>query len=429
LQQAADQGFVQAQLACGILFRQGRLVERNAAVSAGYFKAAADQGSIEGALEYSNFLIRGDGIEKDIQESERYLRFGISKGDVRCQMRLGIYLISGVLGRFDFEEARKLFDCASHSNRFACVLRNSLNEFKSELVNSFEFLSQGNIFSILRSSSNESIGTIRLLTSHLNEIVKSECETFQVWKKSAEMCFKYLVDLSQMQSAKLRSFPSNLLSCISVRGMIGLLFRMYTIECSLYKNVNHFLRCFPVVLVSKFMGELNGILHYIYLLQSSIEYCSRIDPLTSKVVVYRGLKTGGLRLAPLYYSMIDEVIVWPSFTSTSKSRDVVIENFIEDEDSILFEIVLHPGDIACCIRDYSEYENESEILIAATTGFTIESVEEIEIEKRGANSQRRFQIFLVKLRYWSSWYDWNIDEPPERFLVEGNEMPDSEYGG
>jgi TPR repeat protein len=47
LQQAADQGFVQAQLACGIPFRHGRLLERNLGVSARYFKAAADQGSIE----------------------------------------------------------------------------------------------------------------------------------------------------------------------------------------------------------------------------------------------------------------------------------------------------------------------------------------------------------------------------------------------
>jgi hypothetical protein len=57
------------------------------------------------------------------------------------------------------------------------------------------------------------------------------------------------------------------------------------------------------------MGELKGVLHYIYLLQSSIEYCSYTNPLTSEVVVYRGFQSGGLRLTPLYYSMIGEVIV------------------------------------------------------------------------------------------------------------------------
>jgi hypothetical protein len=73
----------------------------------------------------------------------------------------------GVLGRTDFEEARELFDCVSHSNQFARVLRHSLNVSGCGLADSFEFLSQGSIFSILRSSSNESIGAIRLLNSHL----------------------------------------------------------------------------------------------------------------------------------------------------------------------------------------------------------------------------------------------------------------------
>jgi hypothetical protein len=342
-------------------------------------------------------------------------------------MRLGIYLISGVLGRFDFEDARELFDGASHSNQFARVRRHSLNESGCVLVDSFEFLSQGSIFSILRSSSNESIGAIRLLNLPLNEIVKSEYETFQVWKEFANLCFEYLIDSLQMESAKLRTFPSDVLSCVSMRKMIEQIIRMYTTECSLYKNVNHFLNCFPIVLVSKFTSELKGILHYIYLLQSSIEYCAHTHPLTSDIVVYRGCKTGGLRLAPLYYSMIKEVIVWSSFTSTSISRDIVIETFIEDEDSILFEIELHPGDVAACIQDSSDHPDESEILIAATTGFKIDAVKEIEVEKLTTDGLRKFQIPLVKLTYWCSWYDFKINERPTPFFIESAEANEEDF--
>jgi hypothetical protein len=81
---------------------------------------------------------------------------------------------------------------------------------------------------------------------------------------------------------------------------------MDTIESPLYKNINHFLRCFPVCLICKFMNELKGLLHYSYLLQSSFEYIKFIHPFQSDVIVCRGLQTGGKKLIALYVSMIGE---------------------------------------------------------------------------------------------------------------------------
>jgi hypothetical protein len=69
----------------------------------------------------------------------------------------------------------------------------------------------------------------------------------------------------------LSSLASDLLLCTSIAEMIPLIFRMYTLESRLYKNMNTFLRCFPLRLVSKFMKEFRGLLRYLYLLQSSIE--------------------------------------------------------------------------------------------------------------------------------------------------------------
>jgi hypothetical protein len=157
------------------------------------------------------------------------------------------------------------------------------------------------------------------------------------------------------------------------------------------------------------MNELKGILHYIYLLQSSLEYCSHHHPLSKDLLVYRGYKSGGGRLAPLYESMIDEVIVWSGFTSTSTNRVYVIHNFMKGKDSILFEIELHPGDVAICISEYSAIPSESEILIAASTGFKIEGVEYIDVELHNSDCLSVVTIPLVKLSYFLSWSDFDID--------------------
>jgi hypothetical protein len=127
------------------------------------------------------------------------------------------------------------------------------------------------------------------------------------------------------------------------------------------------------------------------------------------VVVYRGIHKQGKDFAPLYESMIGEVIVWPGFTSTSTDRDLVIQKFITGKDSLLFEISLHPSDAAATIGDDSEHADESEILIAASSAFTVDEVEWIDI--------RGLTIAQVRLSYYMSWYDFNIDDPPAPVLV------------
>jgi hypothetical protein len=199
--------------------------------------------------------------------------------------------------------------------------------------------------------------------------------------------------------------------------MIPVIFNMYSIESSLYRNVNHFLRCFPISIIGKFMKELGGILSYIYLLQSSIEYCSHNRPLVSDLIVYRGIRQRGKLLAPLYESMIGEVIVWPGFTSTSTNRSLVISRFITSEDSLLFEISLHPGDVAVAISDYSEHPFESEILIAASSAFTVDGVEWIDIRQKSGSGFRELRIAQVRLSYAISWHDFDIDDMPEPVLV------------
>jgi hypothetical protein len=213
------------------------------------------------------------------------------------------------------------------------------------------------------------------------------------------------------------SLPIDLFSCESIPKMAELIFKMYSIQCSLYQNVNHFLRCFPVKMSSTVMKELKGSLSYGDLLQSSIECYSHIRPLPSDMIVYRGIQQHGKGLAQLYESMIGEVIVWPGFTSTSTNGSLVTSRFINGEDSLLFEISLHPGDAAVEMSEYSEHPFEDEILIAASSGFRVDDVEWIDIRRESGSGFREFKIAQERLSYLISWYDLNIDELPAPVLV------------
>jgi hypothetical protein len=336
--------------------------------------------------------------------------------------------LCGLFGRFDFSRAQRLFEQVSRSGgdsaQFAIVLCKSLSLSDCEIMNATDFSTNGSIFSILMSPVHETKPLIQLLNPNLCNGHQTAEDTFQAWRETASLSAGFLLDLSQSgshptsspvplnpstQRPVLRSLPTDLSSCTSIPDMIPLIFRMYSIDSLLYKNVNHFLRCFPIRIISKFMKELGGILRYIYLLQSSIAQYSHIQLLSSNLTVYRGIQQHGRLLMPLYESMIGEVIVWAGFTSTSPDQDLVLSRFIKDDDSLLFSISLHPGDVAVGISDYSDYPEESEILIAASSGFMVEEVEWIEI--------RGTKIGQVRLSYCISWYDFNIDDRPAPILV------------
>jgi hypothetical protein len=169
--------------------------------------------------------------------------------------------------------------------------------------------------------------------------------------------------------------------------------------------------------LGKLLKELGGILSYIYLLQSSIDYLSQVHPIESDITVYRGLSSDGHSLSELYDSMIGELIVWRGFTSTSRNFQYVINRFVRDDRGILFEIVLHPGDVAADIRCYSEYRNESEVLIASSSIFRVVSVDQIVVRNQGASDSQLFRILKVTLHYEMSWFDFRINKRPPSFLV------------
>jgi hypothetical protein len=115
--------------------------------------------------------------------------------------------------------------------------------------------------------------------------------------------------------------------------------------------------------------------------------------------------------------MIGEAIVWPGFTSTSTDVDYVIETVAGSPDAILFEVELHPGDIAAMIQDYSEYRQESEVLIAACSAFVVVATDSIHVPNANPAALTGFTIPKVRLNYFSSWFDFDIDSIPPALMV------------
>jgi hypothetical protein len=410
-----------AQLRYAAMLRTGDEISEQAEKSAHYSKLAADQGSVEGQLMYARYLFHRARSSTDMKEAEKYLELASRQGDSAAQMQYGIVLLSGLLGRFDFIGARHQFDAAARSNRFALILRDALSGSDDELVTPQSFEKTGNVFSLMRSESDEGIPIIRVMNPHLCRTGHDTGRVFSLSKDMAQSSIAYLLDLSRIESTVLRSLPIDLISCQSFSEIIKLIFKMYSSQSSLYKNVNHFLRCFPIRFLGKFMKELREVLGYIYLLQSSIGYDLLLRPLTEDCIVYRGFSSGGSILAPLYMSVVGEVIILPGFTSTSTDFECAVHRFVqkggEGEDGILFEIELHAGDIAANIACYSAHSLESEVLIAASSAFRVVGVDYIQIQNKVSKELSNFEIPKVKLSYFMHWYDLDIDQPPPSFMV------------
>jgi hypothetical protein len=162
-------------------------------------------------------------------------------------------------------------------------------------------------------------------------------------------------------------------------------------------------------MVSKFMHELKGLMNYLSLLQSSITFCSQSRPLRENLVVYRSVEQC-YKSVPLYESRVGNVVLWPGFTSTSTDPDSVLNRFITDKNSILFEIELHPGNVAVRIEEYSKSQSEKEVLIASSTGFTVLSVTSADVwVQPGSGDPISLRIPIVGLSYFLHWYDFDLD--------------------
>jgi hypothetical protein len=376
--------------------------------SARYYKLAADQGSVEAQLRYANCLLAGDGVETNKREAERYFRLASSQGDVKAHMRYGIVLLSGQLGRFNINRARIEFHLAAPENHFGSMLSDALSQplHKLELMEDFGELRS--VFTFLRRHGSPSFSDMRTLNFELSRIAIVESDVMNTWRAMASDTIGYLSDFNDIW-AKVRSMSEPLLQSRLISEMIEIIFRMYSAECSLYENVNFFLRHIPVQIVAKFITEFRGILCYIYLLQASINHLTRQNPFEEEIVVYRTIKGIDPELKPLYQSAVGEVILWRAFTSTSRDKAKAIWRLRNTTGGILFEIRLPPNSVAADIHHWSEFENELEVLIAAYTAFRIDEIVDFRIQDEFPAFEPDIVIPTVKMSHTISWFDFALE--------------------
>jgi hypothetical protein len=203
--------------------------------------------------------------------------------------------------------------------------------------------------------------------------------------------------------------------------MIPLIFKMYLKESKLYRNVDYDLWQFPVQILRKCLKELNGILNYIYLLQSPICECGCNSPIREHQVIYRGLSRWVQNLGHFTRCSLARLV----FGTISRVQQFVIEiaicKFVKSSEGILFGITLCAGAVAGALRLYSAYPKEHEVLIAAMSEFMVESIDHILAPQREQSTSRHnfvdSTIPNVKLRYCSPWFDFDIDNRPPTFIV------------
>jgi TPR repeat protein len=95
LRVAAEAEISDAQHALGVLYLQGRGVERDPEQAAQYFERAADNGSPVGEVEYAILLFNGEGVPKNEARAARYFRRAAAKGNAIAQNRLARMLATG----------------------------------------------------------------------------------------------------------------------------------------------------------------------------------------------------------------------------------------------------------------------------------------------------------------------------------------------
>lgn len=93
--QAAREGSPTAQHMVGLMYVQGRTVDRNAKKAAEWFERAADQGFAQSQLMIGFATLNGLGVRKDEEAALRWMTLAAEQGLAQAQMSLGLMYIHG----------------------------------------------------------------------------------------------------------------------------------------------------------------------------------------------------------------------------------------------------------------------------------------------------------------------------------------------
>jgi hypothetical protein len=114
---AAAQGLPEAQYNLGLLYAEGKGVERNLVTAGEWYAKAAVQGLADAALDYGVMVYRGEGVQKDEKVGAQWILIAARRGNVIAQNRIARILASGKGLDTDMVEAVKWHLLATHGGR------------------------------------------------------------------------------------------------------------------------------------------------------------------------------------------------------------------------------------------------------------------------------------------------------------------------
>jgi len=93
--QAAEQGYLPAQLNLGIMYDEGIGVEENDSEAAKWFRLAAEQGDTQAQHNLGNMYAHGEGVTRNVAEALKWYRLAAEQGYDPSQLNLGVMYAEG----------------------------------------------------------------------------------------------------------------------------------------------------------------------------------------------------------------------------------------------------------------------------------------------------------------------------------------------
>jgi PAS domain S-box-containing protein len=91
----ADQGDSRAQSLLGLMYSNGRGVQRNEAEAMKWYRRAADRGDADAQVKIGDMYFEGREVAQDYSEAGRWYRFAADHGNAAAQYNLGISYAKG----------------------------------------------------------------------------------------------------------------------------------------------------------------------------------------------------------------------------------------------------------------------------------------------------------------------------------------------
>jgi len=116
LESAAENGDSNAQTLVGMMFYEGKGVEKDYNEAVRWYMLAANQGNATAQDNLGVCYYKGEGVQQDLEEAVRWFKLAAHQGLASAQYNLGVSYIGGEGFTIDLKEAAHWFRLAAEQN-------------------------------------------------------------------------------------------------------------------------------------------------------------------------------------------------------------------------------------------------------------------------------------------------------------------------